>query len=214
MKPFQLEPIERVLCIGAHGDDIEIGCGATLGMLAARPSPPVIDWLVMTADDVREAETRAAASALCGDALGEVRVWQGRDGYLPYEAARTKDAFRALTSDLTPDLVFTHRLADRHQDHSFLAELTWQTFRNHSVLEYEIPKYEGDLAPMSCFVPVDEAAVKLKLNVLMEVYGSQRSKYWFTEDLFRAVLRLRGMEARSPTGMAEAFDMRKVVLAL
>ena len=202
----------RVLCIGAHGDDIEIGCGATLAMLADRAVPPVIDWLVMAADGVRADEVRRAAAELCGGALGEVRVWAGRDGYLPYEATRTKDAFRDLTADLTPDLIFTHRRADRHQDHGLLAELTWQTFRNHLILEYEIPKFEGDLAPMPCFVPVTAAAAQRKIAVLLAVYGSQRSKYWFSEDLFLAVLRLRGMEARAESGLAEAFEAPKLLL--
>ena len=206
--------LARVLCIGAHGDDVEIGCGATLATLVDCPDPPVVDWLVMAVDNVRAAEVREAAAALCGTRLGEVRLWNGRDGYLPYEATRTKDAFRELTADLAPDLVFTHRRADRHQDHSLLAELTWQTFRNHLILEYEIPKLEGDLAPMPCFVPVTDAAARRKIAVLMTVYGSQRSKYWFSEDLFMAVMRLRGVEARAESGLAEAFEARKLVLGV
>lgn len=206
--------LDRVLCIGAHGDDVEIGCGATLATLVDRPNPPIVDWLVMAVDDLRAGEVREAAAALCGSRLGEVRLWDGRDGYLPYETARTKDAFRELTADLTPDLILTHRRADRHQDHSLLAELTWQTFRNHLILEYEVPKFEGDLAPMPCFVAVTPEAARRKIAVLLTVYGSQRSKYWFSEDLFMAVMRLRGVEARAESGLAEAFEARKVVLAL
>ena len=201
-----------VLCIGAHGDDIEIGCGGALLTLIAAAPDVRVDWIVLSATSERRREIETGAALVCGDRLGALRVGDGRDGFLPYAAEATKDAFRDMCRDLMPDLVFTHRRRDAHQDHRFLGELTWQTFRDTVVLEYEIPKFEGDLEPPNVFVPLEPAALDRKIAILSEAYASQRGKYWFDAELFRGLARLRGTEARSATGYAEAFHARKLVV--
>ena len=201
-----------VLCIGAHGDDIEIGCGGALLTLVAAAPDVRVDWIVLSATPERRREIETGATLICGDRLGELRVGDGRDGFLPYAAEATKDAFRDMCRGLMPDLVFTHRRRDAHQDHRFLGELTWQTFRDTVILEYEIPKFEGDLEPPNVFVPLEPAVLDRKVAILSEAYASQRAKYWFDAELFRGLARLRGTEARSATGYAEAFHARKLVV--
>ena len=201
-----------VLCIGAHGDDIEIGCGGTLLTMIAGAPDVRVDWVVLSATAERRREIETGASLVCGDSLGRLRIGDGRDGFLPYTAAATKDAFRDPCQGLAPDIVLTHRRRDAHQDHRFLGELTWQTFRDTVILEYEIPKYEGDLEPPNVFVPLDPAVLDHKIAILAEAYASQAPKYWFDPELFRGLARLRGTEARSPTGYAEAFHARKLVV--
>jgi LmbE family N-acetylglucosaminyl deacetylase len=202
----------RVLAIGAHSDDIEIGCGGTLLSLAQSHSLAV-HWVVFSAAAEREDEARRSAAAFLEHAAErDVRTCHFRDGFLPHEGGAVKEYFERLKGEVAPDLILTHRLDDRHQDHRLLAELTWNTFRDHLILEYEIPKYEGDLGQPNVFVPLDADTVQRKVNLLMTLFGSQRSRRWFTEDLFGSLLRIRGMEAGLAGGHAEAFYARKLVL--
>ncbi|MEM9996806.1 MAG: PIG-L deacetylase family protein [Bacteroidota bacterium] len=200
----------RLLCLGAHSDDVEIGCGGTLVRLLAEHPGSEVDVMVFSGNDAREQEARAAAEDLLGDAAA-VRMHFGRfrDGYFPFDPT-IKDAFETTLKPLAPDVVFTHTRADRHQDHRVVSDLTWNTFRNHLVLEYEIPKWDGDPGQPNVYVPLDEAAVARKLDVLMRHFGSQRSKRWFTRSTFEGLLRLRGIEAGA--AMAEAFYGRKLIL--
>jgi LmbE family N-acetylglucosaminyl deacetylase len=205
----------RVLCLGAHADDIEIGCGGLLLRLIRAARHVEIDWVVFSASARRERETRQSAGLfLKGASKRRVRVEHFRDGFFPYQGARIKPVFERLKKTLEPDLVLTHCAQDRHQDHRLLSELTWNTFRDHWILEYEIPKFDGDLGTPGCFVPLDRATCRLKVQYLMGAFGSQRDKPWFTDETFTGLMRLRGMECRAPGGYAEAFYSRKTVLDL
>ncbi len=205
--------LSHVVCLGAHSDDIEIGCGGTLlSLLAAQPSLAVT-WVVFSGAGPRAEEARrSAASFLAGAVRREVVVHDFRDGFFPWQGAAIKERFEELKAGPAPDLVFTHFRHDLHQDHRLLAELTWNTWRDHAILEYEIPKYDGDLGRPNVFVPLDAADVRRKVDLLLEHFGTQRSKKWFTEDLFLAHLRIRGMECQSPSTFAEAFHGHKIVL--
>jgi LmbE family N-acetylglucosaminyl deacetylase len=200
-----------VLCLGAHCDDIEIGCGGTLVELRERHPELRFIWVVFSSDPVRERETRAAAAALLGNAV-TVDTHCFRGSFFPYSGAEIKDTFESLRSRVTPDLVMTHYLTDRHQDHRVISELTWNTFRNHAVLEYEIPKYEGDLAHPGVYCSLSPATVDRKVETLMKCFPSQLSHQWFDAELFRGHLRLRGVECNSPSRYAEAFHARKLVI--
>ena len=172
-------PVRRVLCIGAHCDDIEIGCGGALRELARAHSQARFDWVVFSGEDSRPEETRAAAARLMAGVDCGVDIRGFRGSYFFTEAAEVKDAFEELKARGVPDLIFTHHLQDRHQDHRLLAELTWNTFRNHTILEYEIPKYEGDLGQPNLFVPLSLESVEAKIATLMECFPSQRQRSWF-----------------------------------
>src|SRR5436190_10917907 len=202
----------RVLCLGAHSDDIEIGCAGTL--LRWLDEYPELDvtWAVLSAAGARAVEARESAESLLGGAAA-LRVVLGDfdDSFLPAEFARAKAFMRDIQS--APDLVLTHRLEDAHQDHRLVAELTWQTWRDHLILEYEIPKYEGDLGSPNLFSPLPAAIAARKIEHLMRHFGSQRSKDWFTEENFSSLMRLRGLESRSQSGFAEAFQVRKACLS-
>jgi len=206
--------LDTVLCLGAHCDDIEIGCGGTLMTLVERYPRAHFHWLVFASEPEREAETRAAAARIFGSAARyHVEVLSFKGSYLPYQGAEVKDAIEAARARLPdPGLVFTHTLQDRHQDHRILAELTWNTFRNHCVLEYEIPKYEGDLGQPNLFVPFGADIAQRKVRMLEECFPSQRSRQWFEAGLFNGLMRLRGVECASPGGYAEAFHARKLTL--
>lgn len=206
-----LRPNGTVLCLGAHSDDIEIGCGGTLIELRERHPELRFLWVVFSGDDVRERETRAAAAELLGS-LVTVETHQFRGSYLPHFGSEIKDIFESLRSRLEPDLVMTHYLADRHQDHRMLAELTWNTFRSHAILEYEIPKYEGDLAHPGVYCSLAPTTVEKKIETLMKYFPSQHSHQWFDAELFRGHLRLRGVECNSPSRYAEAFHARKLAI--
>jgi len=203
----------RILALGCHSDDIEIGCGGTL--LTLIESLPSVDvrWVVLSASGDRDAEARRSAeSFLQGAASAEVDVHDFRDGFLPYVGGDVKGVFEELKA-FAPDLVFTHYSNDRHQDHRLAAELTWNTFRNHLVLEYEIPKYDGDFGSPNVFVGLTRPVAERKVELLLEHFETQRDRRWFTSDLFFAVMRIRGMESNSPSRLAEGFYGRKVVLA-
>jgi len=203
----------RVLCLGAHADDIEIGCGGTmLHLLRTRPNTEV-DWVVFTSSGTRAEEAKRAAQAFLQQAAASrVTVLDFEDGFLPHRWDEVKRRFEQLKSDCDPNLIFTHFENDRHQDHRLVNELTWNTFRNHTILEYEIPKYDGDLGNPSVFVPLDESQLDRKVTILLESYRTQRDKHWFDERTFRSICRIRGMECRCHSGYAEAFHARKLVI--
>lgn len=207
------KPVQRVLCLGAHADDIEIGCGGTLlRMIEANPAVEV-HWHVFSAKGPRRREARAsAAEFLRGVRRKRVVVHSFRESYFPEEWARIKDQFEQIRPAFEPDLVLTHWREDRHQDHRVLSDLAWNTFRQHLILEYEIPKYDGDLGRPNLLVALDDATVDRKLGILLKQFPSQRGRHWFTEDTLRAILRLRGIESGPRTRYAEGFHGRKLVL--
>jgi LmbE family N-acetylglucosaminyl deacetylase len=205
-------PITRVLCVGAHCDDIEIGCGGTvLELLEAHPGIHV-DWVVLSSDDEREREARAGADAFLAGADANVRIETFRQRFFPYVAAEIKDFFDELGASLRPDVVFTHFGEDRHQDHRLLSELAYNTFRDHLILEYEIPKWDGDLGRPNVYVQLEPERVERKVESIWTVFESQRDKHWFSKETFLATMRLRGIECKAPSGYAEAFHCRKLVL--
>ena len=205
----------KVLCVGAHSDDIEIGCGGTLSQLAARKPQPEFRWVVLSAPGDRAEEAERGARKFLGPAAsGAVRLHRFRDGYFPGQFDAIKDAFEQLAREFRPDVVFTHTRNDRHQDHRVVSDLTWNTFRNHLILEYEIPKWDGDLGQPNIYVPLTGAVAKRKSRTLLDVFGTQRSKDWFSEETFLGLLRLRGIECRAEDGYAEAFHARKVLFPL
>ncbi|MBK8047663.1 MAG: PIG-L family deacetylase [Anaerolineales bacterium] len=207
-------PLTRVLCLGAHSDDIEIGCGGAVLALTERYPGLMVDWVVFSGNPLRQAEARASADAFFGcGRRKEIELYDFRDGYFPFEGALVKDRFEALKSRPQPDLIFTHRRDDRHQDHRLISDLTYNTFRNHLILEYEIPKYDGDLAAPNVFISLPMFAYQRKVELLMAHFATQRSRDWFTPETFLGLMRLRGVECRADSGYAEAFFCHKLVLA-
>ncbi len=204
--------VRNLLVVGAHPDDIEIGCGGTILRLVRELRPLAVHWLVLSGAGERAEEAAASGAAFLGSETGEVVVSGFRDGFFPWEGAAIKEAFEELKHRFKPDLILTHRRDDAHQDHRLIGELTWNTFRDHLILEYEIPKYEGDLGAPVLFVPLDEATAERKVELLLKGFPSQLQRPWFRADTFWSVLRLRGVESNSPTGYAEGFYVRKVVL--
>jgi LmbE family N-acetylglucosaminyl deacetylase len=200
----------RILCLGAHCDDIDIGCGATLLKLLARAPGAEVTWVAFASGDERHAELGASAKRFLRSA-GRVRLiaHKFRDTYFPAQYAQVKEAFEPLKKLPAPDLIFTHHRADLHQDHRLVSELTWNAFRNHLILEYEVPKYEGGLATPNAYVRLTKAQVEAKIRILLGAYRTQRQKPWFTEDTFRGLMRLRGIEAGFGSGWAEAFHVSK-----
>jgi LmbE family N-acetylglucosaminyl deacetylase len=204
-----------VLCIGSHCDDIEIGCGGTvLRLLELNPALEV-HWIVLCSNELRRQEALDGAGRFLGaQGLGRVQIEGFRDGFLPYQGLEVKEFFESLKRRLQPDLILTHYRADLHQDHRLVSELTWNTFRDHLILEFEIPKYDGDLGAPNVFVPLSAAHAARKIESVMDAFASQRGRRWFSEDTFRALLRLRGVECNAADGYAEAFYARKLVLEL
>ena len=205
----------RLLCLGAHADDIEIGCGGTiLQLLAARPNVDVT-WVVFSSAGEREREARdGAARFLQQAARQKLIVKKFRDGFFPYEGMQIKECFEGLKHEVDPDLVFTHYRHDRHQDHRTISDLTWNTWRRHLILEYEIPKYDGDLGTPNCFVPLEKEVCERKIQHICDVFRSEAGKHWLAEDTFQAILRLRGVECGAPQRFAEAFHCRKHILGI
>jgi len=203
----------RVLCLGAHADDLEIGCGGTvLQLLRAYPAAH-FHWVVWSGNETREAEARDAATrVLAGAGRADVSVERFRDGFFPDQWAEIKAGFEAIKALGRPDLILTHHRADRHQDHRVIAELTWNTWRDDLILEYEIPKFEGDLHTPNLYVPLDRATVDRKVDILMTGFASQRERVWYDAETFRGLMRIRGVECGSPSGYAEGFHAPKAVL--
>jgi LmbE family N-acetylglucosaminyl deacetylase len=201
----------KVLCFGAHSDDIEIGCGGTILRLLQENPGSEVCWVVLSALGARRDEaTRSAGLFLENAGAAKVVAGEFRDGYFPHAGADIKDFFETIKRDVKPDIVLTHHRDDRHQDHRLVSNLTWNTFRDHLVLEYEVPKYDGDLGRPNFFVEIGRDLADTKIRHLMQCFGTQRSKSWFTEDTFRAMLTLRGVECRARDGYAEAFHSYKI----
>ncbi len=206
--------VKRLLCLGAHCDDIEIGAGGTVMRLVEAHRGLEIRWVVMGGAEPARAEEARRSAALFTEGAGrvDVVVHGFRDAYLPWQGDKVKEAFESLAKDFAPDLILTHHEDDRHQDHTLVSALTWNTWRDHTILEYEILKWDGDLGQPNVFVPLDEGLCRRKVDRILDVYATQRSRRWFTEDAFLALLRLRGVECNSPSRYAEAFYARKMVL--
>jgi LmbE family N-acetylglucosaminyl deacetylase len=205
------EPL-KVLCLGSHSDDIEIGCGGTVLRLAEQYGDCQFHWVVFSAIGAREDEARRAASLFGGTRLKDPLFKTFRDGFMPYHGAEVKAVFENELKHLSPDIVFTHNRKDAHQDHRLIEELTWNTFRDHLILEYEIPKYDGDFGQPSVFVSLEREVCEKKVRYIIDSFASQHLKRWFQPETFLSVMRLRGMECNSPSGYAEAFYCRKMLL--
>jgi LmbE family N-acetylglucosaminyl deacetylase len=204
---------QRVLCLGAHSDDIEIGCGGTILKLLESNPNTTVHWVVMSSDEQRAEEARHSANAFLSLAKAKtVVIKEFRNSFFPYVGLDIKEYIEELARDFQPDLILTHYRNDRHQDHRLISELTWNSFRNHLIWEYEIPKYDGDFGIPNLFMPLDPAVAHQKVEHIVSSFASQKGKQWFDTETFLAILRLRGMESSSPTKYAEAFYCRKIVL--
>lgn len=210
MRAFRLDCVKRVLCLGAHADDIEIGAGGTILNLLTERSDVAVHWVVFSGSDERADEARRSAERFLRD-CDDVRVdvFGFRDGYFPYVGAEIKDQFEALKKSPSPDLILTHHGEDRHQDHRLISELTWNTFRDQIILEYEIPKFDAGLGSPNVFMELSRTTFQRKLDILMEVFSTQRSRRWFNVENFEALARLRGLESNANTGLAEGFHCKK-----
>lgn len=204
----------KVLCLGAHADDIEIGCGRTILKLAAAHPAAEFHWVVFSASPERANEAQQSFERFLGKTrLRKIRISNFRESFFPYSGAPIKNDFEKLNVAFSPDLIFTHHRNDRHQDHRLVSDLTWNTFRDHLILEYEIPKYDGDLGSPNLFVELDQATVRRKINYILAGFRSQKSKQWFDKETFLSALRLRGIECNARSKYAEAFHCRKILLA-
>ena len=202
----------KVLCLGCHSDDIEIGCGGTVLQLREQYPCCRFHWVVFSATGDREVEARRGAELFAGsDRLTAVQLQRFPDGFMPFAGAEVKSCFEELKT-VSPQVIFTHSRKDAHQDHRLIAELTWNTFRDHLILEYEIPKYDGDLGQPNVFMPLESDLVEKKVRCLLDVFQSQRSRHWFQRETFLSLARLRGMECNAPSGYAEGFYCRKLAL--
>jgi len=204
---------KSVLFLGAHCDDIEIGCGGSVLELAKRYPDMEVNWIVFSSNPVREKEAQTCAQAFLSEVKNKnIVIKNFRNGYFPYCAAEIKEYFEEIKNHISPDMVFTHYRDDLHQDHRTISQLTWNTFRDHLILEYEIAKYDGDLGTPNFFVRLDGNTVERKIQFLMEYFKTQHDKQWFTEDTFKALMRIRGIEANSNTSYAEVYYCRKLVI--
>jgi LmbE family N-acetylglucosaminyl deacetylase len=203
----------KVLCLGAHSDDIEIGCGGTILKLISEYKKIQIHWVVLSAAGQRSVEARVSATAFLAGAERRTVIVKGfKDGFFPYIGDKIKIYFEVLKRKIDPDLIFAHHRMDLHQDHRLVSELTWNTFRDNLILEYEVPKYDADLGAPNVFVGLDDATAKKKIQYILRHFKSQAANHWFTEDAFQAILRLRGIESNSPTRYAEGFYGRKLTV--
>jgi LmbE family N-acetylglucosaminyl deacetylase len=203
----------KILCLGAHSDDIEIGCGGTIFKLLEAYRRVTVHWVVLGATLVRASEARKSAEEILRRAEAKVVVVRDfKNSFFPYMGGEIKEYFEQIKREFTPDLILTHYRNDLHQDHRVISELTWNAFRDQLILEYEIPKYDGDLGTPNAFVHLEESIVQKKLDLILNNFQSQRDRQWFDQDTFLAILRLRGMESNSPSRYAEAFYCRKILL--
>lgn len=213
MLQLPLGSLRRILCLGAHSDDIEIGAGGTLLHLVGQSPELEICWVVFSAPGPRADEAKkSAADFLEGVARKQVSIGSFRESYLPSQWQLIKEWFEEIKASFDPDVVFTHYRDDRHQDHRVLSDLAWNTFRNHLIFEYEILKYDGDLGRPNIFVPLSQELCSRKIELLLKHFKSQSAKHWFTRDTFEAMHRIRGVECASETRLAEAFHCRKMRL--
>lgn len=211
--PYDAASPLQILCLGSHSDDIEIGCGGTVLRLSEQYPNCIFHWVVFSAIGIRETEARRGATLfVASTSLTAPLLKTFQDGFMPFVGAEVKAVFEELKQKVAPDLIFTHNRNDAHQDHRLISELTWNTFRDHLILEYEIPKYDGDLGQPSFFVPLSSELCTKKVRHLMDAFQSQHRKRWFREDTFLSLMRLRGMECNAPSGYAEAFYCRKLVI--
>jgi len=205
--------IGNVLCLGAHCDDIEIGCGGTILKLMENYQNIIFHWIVFSSDSQRAREASESARLYLAHARERnIVIKNFRDGFFPFIGMEIKEYFELLKQEFSPDLIFTHYRDDLHQDHRLISDLTWNTFRDHLILEYEIPKYDGDLGAPNLFVHLDESICHKKTQYILNSFKTQAEKHWFTEDTFLSVLRLRGIESNAPGKYAEAFFCRKMVI--
>jgi LmbE family N-acetylglucosaminyl deacetylase len=203
----------KVLCVGAHSDDIEIGCGGTILRLLAEHDNVDVHWVVLGSSGQREEEAiRSANEFLAGARTKDVVIRNFKDGFFPYMGDEIKGFFEELKRTISPDIVFTHYRDDRHQDHHLISDLTWNTYRNHLILEYEIIKYDGDIGGPNLFVHLDDSVCRKKIDLIMSSFKTQGDKDWFTQDTFLALARIRGIESKAPGRYAEGFYCRKMVL--
>jgi LmbE family N-acetylglucosaminyl deacetylase len=212
---FENKPAGKinVLCLGAHSDDIEIGCGGTILQLKGDYPELAVHWLVFGANGARALEAFASAETFLDQVKDkQVVVHEFRDGFFPYIGDQIKDQFEQLKRELSPDLIFTHYRHDLHQDHRLISELTWNTFRDHFILEYEIPKYDGDFGSPNFFVHLGEGICTRKIEYIMSNFKTQENRHWFTADTFLSLMRLRGVESRSSSKYSEGFYCHKMVL--
>ena len=207
------QPPHKVLCIGSHPDDIEIGCGGTmLKMIEDHQGQIIARWVVLSATAERAREGKDSAEAFLKDAADKtVVIEKFEDSFFPYSGGEVKKYMHQLSREFSPDLIFTHHRQDLHQDHRLISELTWNAFRDHWILEYEIPKYDGDLGSPNFFVPLTESLCRTKIKNLIDCFKSQTDKRWFTAETFNSMHRIRGIECNSKSGYAEAFHCRKAV---
>ena len=203
----------KILCFGAHPDDIEIGCGGTI-LKFIRESPKAqFRWIIFSGNKIRQREAKESASNLLNEIESkQIDIHDFRESYFPFVGANIKDCFERIKDEFNPDIIFTHYANDAHQDHMLISKLTWNTFRNHFIIEYEIPKYDGDLGAPNLYVYLEDSLVKRKIDCLCAFFQSQKEKIWFSEENFRSILRIRGIECNSPSKYAEAFYCRKLVL--
>jgi LmbE family N-acetylglucosaminyl deacetylase len=200
-----------VLCLGAHCDDIEIGAGGVILRLIKEFPNIYFHWVVFSSDTIRVEEANKSAQVLLNQVKEkQIIVKEFKASYFPYIGAEIKDYFEQLKRDVMPDLILTHYHGDIHQDHRLISELTWNTYRNHLILEYEIPKYDGDFGSPNFFVPLDDATCQYKIQHILTHFASQNTRQWFDQETLKSVLRLRGIEANSPSKYAEAFYCRKI----
>lgn len=205
--------VYKIFCLGAHCDDIEIGCGGTILKLIENHNNIVFYWVVFSSNEQRKKEAlKSANNFLKGAKVENIAIKNFRNGFFPFIGPEIKEYFEQLKQELSPDLIFTHYRHDLHQDHRLISDLTWNTFRNHLILEYEIPKYDGDLGTPNFFVHLDESICRKKAQYLLDAFETERQKHWFSEDTFFSIMRLRGVESNSPGKYSEAFYCRKIIL--
>jgi LmbE family N-acetylglucosaminyl deacetylase len=201
----------NILLLGAHCDDIEIGCGGTILKMIADYNISEVKWVVFASNETRQEEAiRSGQQFLANVKNADLQVYSYTDGYLPTVWSDIKDEFENIKKSFSPDIIFTHYRDDLHQDHRVVNELTWNTFRNHQILEYEIPKYDGDLGNPNLFVSLEEDQAKHKREIIFNSFKSQLNKQWFDEELLNAMMRIRAVECASDTKFAEAFYARKI----
>jgi LmbE family N-acetylglucosaminyl deacetylase len=211
LKLFESNKMPKILCLGAHPDDIEIGCGGTLLRFVEEAPEAQFRWIVFSGNKIRNKEASQSASSFLKKIKSkQIVIHSFRESYFPFIGAEIKDCFEKIRKEYNPDIILTHHNNDAHQDHMLISKLTWNTFRNHFIIEYEVPKYDGDLGDPNLFVHLDEPEVQRKVDYLHAFFQSQKEKVWFSKDNFRSILRIRGVECNSPTNYAEAFYCRKI----